>query len=111
MALDAGENALAYNVGLTDHSRASIPLIASGFSETVGVYSRDPLKFGGVWHGARAVVIYCDGSGEIARLNAEGKYIRDGRNVFAAGPTMNFVNPKPPKAAAPAAEEPPAKAE
>jgi hypothetical protein len=43
------------------------------------------------------VVIFSDGSGHVPTLEDPAKCIIDGRDVFAAGPTMNFVNPKKPK--------------
>jgi hypothetical protein len=58
-ALERGENHWAYVTGLT---RADLPLIADGFSETIGVYSKDPSKKGGVWKGKKAIVVYVDGS-------------------------------------------------
>jgi len=67
--LAAGENAYAYVAGLTDTSNPTFPLLADGFSATVGTY--DPIKsnLGGVWAAKKAIVAFCDGSGQIMKVN------------------------------------------
>lgn len=68
-ALEAGENHYAYAVGFTDSTSARFPLVASGFSTTVGSYTNELSEPGGVWEGKNCVVIYCDGSGEAPKLD------------------------------------------
>jgi prepilin-type processing-associated H-X9-DG protein len=36
--------------------------MADGFSESLGVYSSDRTRKGGVWRGGKAIVAYVDGS-------------------------------------------------
>ncbi len=61
-ALTSGENHWAYVTGLTNSSDSNLPLIADGFSESVGVYTNLQTKKGGVWKGTKAIVCYADGS-------------------------------------------------
>lgn len=65
--VEASTNNFAYELGLTDISNPSFPLIAD--APTTGgqsaVYSTDPTKKGGVWKGKKAVVIRCDQSGTV----------------------------------------------
>jgi prepilin-type N-terminal cleavage/methylation domain-containing protein len=59
---ESGTNNFAYELGLTDTSNPSFPLIAD--APTTGgasaVYSTDPTKKGGVWKGKKAIVVRCD---------------------------------------------------
>ena len=61
-ALERGENHWAYISGLTNTSSASLPIVADGFTESVGSYTDNPTKKGGVWRGDKAIVVYLDGS-------------------------------------------------
>ena len=63
--LKAGENSYAYVSGLTDTSIPTFPLLADGFSNTVGTYATSKSQKGGVWAGKKAVVILCDASGQL----------------------------------------------
>ena len=66
--LGAGENEWAYVCGLTDTSYARWPLIASGFAVGKVEYETDDTKPGGIWKGKKAIVIRCDGSGNVESL-------------------------------------------
>jgi prepilin-type N-terminal cleavage/methylation domain-containing protein len=65
--VEAGTNNFAYELGLTETSNPSFPLIADAPATggTSAVYSTDPTKKGGVWKGKKAVVIRCDMSGTV----------------------------------------------
>ena len=69
--LAAGENAYAYVSGLTDTSNPTWPIIADGFTATVGTYGTNKSLVGGVWSGKKAIIAFCDGSGQIVRVNAD----------------------------------------
>jgi prepilin-type N-terminal cleavage/methylation domain-containing protein len=64
---EASSNNFAYELGMTEISNPSFPLIAD--APTTGgptaVYSTDPTKKGGVWKGRKAVIIRCDQSGTV----------------------------------------------
>ncbi len=100
-ALEPGENAYAYTVGLKDNSPARFPLLASGFSKEVGTYSKDVNKIGGVWGGNKCVTIYADGYGKILELNEDAQAITDvGENLFlefGGDKKVKMLNPEAPK--------------
>jgi prepilin-type N-terminal cleavage/methylation domain-containing protein len=68
--LKVGENSYAYVSGLTDTSPPTFPIIADGFSSTVGTYATNKAQRGGVWSGKKAVVVFCDSSAQILSTNA-----------------------------------------
>jgi prepilin-type N-terminal cleavage/methylation domain-containing protein len=71
--LKQGENHWALVTGLSDTSNSSFPLIADGFvagGQTSHKYSKDQSLAGGVWKGSRAVVVRCDGSGSVMKVDS-----------------------------------------
>jgi prepilin-type N-terminal cleavage/methylation domain-containing protein len=70
--LKAGENHFAYVINLTDTSNPNFPLIADGFSTTVGQYSTSETEKGGVWKGKAAIVVRVDGSGKVEKVASGG---------------------------------------
>jgi prepilin-type N-terminal cleavage/methylation domain-containing protein len=68
--LKAGENSFAYVSGLTDTSNPTFPLIADGFAAGGTTYATNKAVKGGVWSGKKAVVVFCDSSGQILPVNA-----------------------------------------
>jgi prepilin-type N-terminal cleavage/methylation domain-containing protein len=71
---EAGTNNYAYELGLTDTSNPSFPLVADA-PNTGGasaVYSTDPTANGGVWKGKKAIVIRCDMSGAVENCTSTG---------------------------------------
>jgi hypothetical protein len=64
---EASTNNFAYEMGMTETSHPSFPLIAdapfSGGSSAV--YKTDQTQKGGVWKGKKAIVIRCDQSGNV----------------------------------------------
>jgi prepilin-type N-terminal cleavage/methylation domain-containing protein len=64
---EASTNNFAYELGLTEISNPSFPLIADApfTGGTSAVYKTDPTAKGGVWKGRKAVVIRCDQSGTV----------------------------------------------
>jgi len=68
--LKGGENHWAYVPGLNDTSNPNFPLIADGFSTTVGTYASAESAFGGVWKGKKAVVVRNDQSAALERVRS-----------------------------------------
>jgi prepilin-type N-terminal cleavage/methylation domain-containing protein len=64
---EASTNNFAYEMGMTETSHPSFPLIADApFSGgTSAVYKTDQTQKGGVWKGRKAIVIRCDQSGTV----------------------------------------------
>ncbi|MGI8601580.1 MAG: type II secretion system protein [Verrucomicrobiales bacterium] len=60
-ALERGENHWAYINGLNNTSNANLPIIADGFTDTVGQYAEVQNKKGGRWKGTKAIIVYVDG--------------------------------------------------
>ena len=97
-ALEPGENHWAFNRLAAAETEARFPLIADGFSSQVGVYAREKAELGGVWKGKSAVVVYCDASGKIEKLNKEMKLINTkagNRDEFQQN-GVEMVNPARP---------------
>lgn len=68
--LKKGENSFAYVSGLTDTSNPTFPLIADGFAAgSPGTYTANKAQPGGVWAGKKAVVVFCDASGQIMKVD------------------------------------------
>ena len=109
--LKAGENEWAYVLGLSVTSNPTFPLIANGFvqgGETSHKYSVAEGEKGGVWKGKSAIVIRCDGSGAILKVNSKDLTVNgpnggdtDG-DIFSTAnaangwlsPDQKVVNPK-----------------
>jgi prepilin-type N-terminal cleavage/methylation domain-containing protein len=94
-ALAAGENNFAYVKGLTDTSPSNYPLLADGFSDQVGTYSKDETARGGIWKGRKAVVLRVDGSAKVETCNNNGQvYGQTGgstkQNIFAPSDNWNI---------------------
>ncbi len=68
--LQPGENTYAYVTNLTETSNAAFPLLADGMNNTTTwQYSTDKTAQGGVWGGKKAIVVFCDTSGQILKLD------------------------------------------
>ncbi len=97
VALEPGENAVAFNRAARRDSREDMPLLASAFSARIGTYSGDEAELGGVSQGRYTVVIYADGSGATHDLDRDYQVKDDaGNNLFLA-PDCDFVNPALPR--------------
>jgi len=101
--LKLGECGYAYVTGLTDTSNPAFPLVADGFSATTALtYETSKSVKGGVWAARKAIVLFCDASGQIMKVDASTKTVKrpTGENLFAAGTnwldaSANFVlNPQ-----------------
>jgi hypothetical protein len=68
-ALQAGECSYAYVSGLTNQSDPQLPLLANGFTESLGVYTDDPSRKGGVFKGLRACWVSVGGSAQVSDLS------------------------------------------
>ena len=76
--LKTAENHWAYVINLSDTSNASLPLIADGFeagAAAAHTYSTDETVKGGVWKGKNAIIIRCDTSGSILKINATSRTV------------------------------------
>jgi prepilin-type N-terminal cleavage/methylation domain-containing protein len=103
--LGAAENDWALVTGLTDSSNARFPLIATGFTGAVGVYTNVEGVVGGVWKGQKAVVIRCDGSGAVEVCDKTNFTVPreddPSKDIFTADPGVWFsasvvvLNPTP----------------
>jgi|688.fasta_scaffold868099_1 hypothetical protein len=86
-ALQRGECAYAYVSGLNLASRGSLPLLANAFSESLGVYTKDHLHKGGVFHGTKGVYVTVGGSAKIGELSPDFRILemKDGKatDVFS----------------------------
>jgi prepilin-type N-terminal cleavage/methylation domain-containing protein len=70
--LKTGENSYAYVLNLTDTANPAYPLVADGFKNPAGsppAYDTNKSNKGGVWAAKRAVVAFCDGSGQILKCD------------------------------------------
>jgi prepilin-type N-terminal cleavage/methylation domain-containing protein len=68
--LKPGENSFAYVSGLTDTTNPTFPLLADGFvNGGVGTYTTNKARTGGVWSGRKAVVVFCDASGQLMKVD------------------------------------------
>lgn len=86
--LKAGENNFAYVSGLTDTSNPSFPVLADGFvAGTPGTYSTNKAVKGGVWRAQKAVVIFCDSSGQVLRVDPTTKQVQ---RTNSAGTKVNM---------------------
>ena len=73
--LAAGENNFAYVSNLTDTSTPTFPLIADGFvkgNPGTGAYTASKSNCGGVWRGKKAIVVFCDASGQVMAVSTSG---------------------------------------
>ncbi len=71
---EASTNNFAYEMGLTEVSNPSFPLIADAPASggATAVYSTDQAAKGGVWKGKKAIVIRCDQSGNVETCTISG---------------------------------------
>jgi prepilin-type N-terminal cleavage/methylation domain-containing protein len=74
--LRAGENNYAYVSGLTDTSNPTFPIIADGFTGTIGTYDSNKSVVGGVWAAKKAIVVFCDASGQIIKVDPTDKKVK-----------------------------------
>jgi hypothetical protein len=81
--LKKGENSYAYVANLTDTANPAFPLIADGFAEgDVGTYATSRSAKGGVWAAKKAIVIFCDASGQIMKVDpTTHKVLRPGHDT------------------------------
>ena len=85
---EASTNNYAYEMGLTEVSNPSFPLVADA-PNTGGasaVYSTTATAKGGVWKGKRAIVVRCDMSGTVEKGTIAGG------NSTILGPTGGAAN-------------------
>ena len=96
IALEPGANHYAVNKDSRFEPR--YPMLASGFSSTVGQYAMEKADLGGIWEGKTAVIIYGTGDAEIVKLDLSGKAMKDmgGRNIdlFDYQGKVQMVNPQ-----------------
>jgi prepilin-type N-terminal cleavage/methylation domain-containing protein len=85
---EASTNNYAYEMGLTEVSNPSFPLVADAPNTggNAAVYSTTPTAKGGVWKGKRAIVVRCDMSGTVEKGTISGG------NSTILGPTGGAAN-------------------
>jgi prepilin-type N-terminal cleavage/methylation domain-containing protein len=89
--LKRGENNFAYVSGLTDTSNSTFPLIADGFvPSSPGVYTTQKASPGGVWSGKKAIVVFCDASGQIITPNQTSHQVQ---RTDSSGTKVNMFSP------------------
>lgn len=93
--LAAGENNYAYVANLTDTANPAFPLIADGFAEgTVGTYATSKSVKGGVWAATRAIVVFCDASGQIMKVDPKThQVLRPGHTTSLFAPSNDDTDP------------------
>ena len=74
-ALEPGENHWAFNNLADAEASAGLAMIADGFTSQVGTYAREKTELGGIWRGRGAIVVFCDNSGKVVKLDSNLKYI------------------------------------
>lgn len=70
-ALTRGECAYAYVAGLNRKSDPQLPLLANAFSESLGQYTEDPSRRGGVFRGEKCVWVTVRGNARVGELNSD----------------------------------------
>jgi prepilin-type N-terminal cleavage/methylation domain-containing protein len=89
--LEAGENNFAYVSGLTDTSNTTFPLLADGFvAGSPGVYAINKSTKGGVWAAKKAVVVFCDASGQLVPVNRTNQTVE---RTSSSGTKVNMFLP------------------
>ncbi len=83
---EASTNNYAYELGMTESSNPSFPLVADAPStgNLSAVFSADATARGGVWSGKKAIVVRCDNSGSIENIDAA--------TLTVLGPTGGAAN-------------------
>lgn len=77
LTLAAGENEWAYVLGLNDTSNPSFPLIADGFNDKSShKYSEQEGALGSVWKAKNAIVVRCDTSGAVVKVDRKDKTVK-----------------------------------
>jgi prepilin-type N-terminal cleavage/methylation domain-containing protein len=96
------ECSYAYVGFLTDTSNPAFPLVADGFGAVPLTYDTNKSNKGGVWEAKKAIVIFCDASGQIMKVNTTNQQVQrsDGTNYFTPGanwldPSNIVLNPAP----------------
>jgi prepilin-type N-terminal cleavage/methylation domain-containing protein len=89
LTLARGENSYAYVSGLTDTSNSTFPLIADGFVPGGVTYDTSKANPGGVWAAKKAIVVFCDSSGQIMRVNPTNRQVE---RTVAAGKANMFTD-------------------
>lgn len=73
--LKKGENNYAYVAGLTDTANSTYPLLADGLKVDKVTYDTDKTKVGGVWAAKKAIIVFCDASGQVVNVRQADKKV------------------------------------
>jgi len=90
LTLAGGENHWAYVNNLVETANPRFPLLADGFTATVGQYTTDQSAIGGVWKGTRAIVIRVDQSGALENTTAGTGTVRTVNGPIGGAGTANI---------------------
>jgi prepilin-type N-terminal cleavage/methylation domain-containing protein len=89
--LKQGENSFAYVSGLTDTANPTFPLLADGFATGApGTYVINKSLPGGVWAAKKAIVVFCDASGQIVKVDQTTKTVQ---RTDSSGAKVNMFLP------------------
>ena len=89
--LKQGENSFAYISGLTDTANPTFPLLADGFATGApGTYVTNKSLPGGVWAAKKAIVVFCDASGQIVKVDQTTKTVQ---RTDSSGAKVNMFLP------------------
>ena len=82
-ALMPGECAWAYATGLNEKSDPQLPLLANAFTESVGVYTDDKSRKGGLFLGEKCAWVTVTGSAKASELSPDFRLreIKDGQKT------------------------------
>ena len=94
--LKTGENNFAYVAGLTDTSNPAFPLIADGFKTgTPGTYDTSKSNKGGVWSGKKAIVVFCDASAQIMKVDPANQQVKRPGHTYSMFDTGSSTTDDP----------------
>lgn len=94
--LKTGENNFAYVAGLTDTSNPAFPLIADGFKTgTPGTYDTSKSNKGGVWSGKKAIVVFCDASAQIMKVDPTTQQVKRPGHTYSLFDTTSGTTDDP----------------
>jgi len=93
--LAAGENNYAYITQLTDTSNPAFPVAADGFSATIPIYDTSKSNKGGVWAAKKAIVLFCDASAQIMKVNATTNTVTRPGHTYSLFSNGNSTGPDP----------------
>jgi prepilin-type N-terminal cleavage/methylation domain-containing protein len=93
--LKLGENSYAYITQLTDTSNPAFPVVADGFGTTIPNYDTSKSNKGGVWAAKKAIVLFCDASGQIMKVDATTATVKRPGHTYSLFSNSNSTTSDP----------------